>query len=951
MLIFLLHGLLLIGASLGSARALVRQAADRFLATAVIVWTNIVVTCLLLSGLRLLGDPHWFFRTSLALALATWLAVRRMNLAPEAPAPPITAGDRISRQLLLAFVVTLAPLAYLSIRIAGTYVPNNYDSLAYHLPRAMFYLGQNSLAHFVTGNDRQVYFPFNYNLLQLFGLIYSPPLQCLNFINLAAWVTAGVAIYRLCRLCALTANSALVATWVALTSTQVLAQATATTNDLPTAAALLCTLTFILRWRAAGQKRDALLAGLGAGLAAGSKLTVMFFGPPAGLIIAILAWQHWRRGGIHRLLRATGAWLVPAVLAFVLSAPFALINLAAKGVWVSKTYDYTLNRPFSLACAAQTAKAYLIQLFLEPLHRFTFDLTFTAQLNAWAKQTFFPRWNDAYAFSPLYLFPPDLNEDHVWFGFAGPLILVCALFCLVRGRRQAPPIVWMAGLGVGWLATYFTLNKWSLYNQRYMVLAILIMSPSVAACIDAGRAVPFFRRATRDLMVVLAFTSVWLCAIYLCQNTSRPYAPLWAGNPPPPALPSLPPLLARRMAEQPRVNIESSGTNERTFLLMAVGHHQRFTAFHRVDARSYNVFSEWGFVRKVAFTNIEQPSSFTVVKIPTKRTAGVEFLGTIGSGTDAQDYYGLVPHADQVTSGEGDRNALVEFFYKPREPRRYEPLLIRAVGLNAPDQARLLVGVEYEDHSTATLATFTAAGEVRTAVTKPFRRFTLRVEAQDGGRGLGAVDLPRLYRNLPANYEAPDDPSLLFVDELVVPHPEPHFLTEGLASPEGPYPQWDLPLIRWAKAPVTRIEIPATDQMARMEVTFSLRLGTRDAADIDVVFNGQLIKGYHVPGGAYWFTQTLSLIPQPGKNVLEFRNVSVSNEPDWEDYLNRNPDVKAYVVSLKVPPDQGAKEHWDSFGRHETRTLQMKRQTVSLGSSEPLYYQFRQLRLTAYRNP
>ena len=184
MALFLAHMVVLVWASYAAAHRLIRAEVERLLAAALLAWGNLVVTSLLLSGLHHLGEPAWFFRTSLALALVTWLLLRRI---PTESTPADVGESRLSPLLLAAFILTLLPLAYASIRIASTYVPNNYDSLAYHLPRAMYYLGQNSLAHFDTGNPRQIYFPFNYNLLQAFGLIYGPPLQALNFFNLAAW--------------------------------------------------------------------------------------------------------------------------------------------------------------------------------------------------------------------------------------------------------------------------------------------------------------------------------------------------------------------------------------------------------------------------------------------------------------------------------------------------------------------------------------------------------------------------------------------------------------------------------------------------------------------------------------------------------------------------------------------------------------------------------------------
>ena len=73
---------------------------------------------------------------------------------------------------------------------------------------------------------------------------------------------------------------------------------------------------------------------------------------------------------------------------------------------------------------------------------------------------------------------------------------------------------------------------------------------------------------------------------------------------------------------------------------------------------------------------------------------------------------------------------------------------------------------------------------------------------------------------------------------------------------------------------------------------------------------------------------------------------SISDEPDWLDYLERYPDVKNFVLSQKVPLEQGGREHWESFGRKETRTLDVKHEPVTVPDS--LYYVFRSLRVEGF---
>ena len=100
------------------------------------------------------------------LAVITALLSTRLPPEPETGAPAIGVNPWI----VAGFVAVMIPVAVAVATIAGIYPPNTPDAFTYHLPRAMYYLGQNSLAHFEAADLRQTHLPFNYDLLQLFGL-------------------------------------------------------------------------------------------------------------------------------------------------------------------------------------------------------------------------------------------------------------------------------------------------------------------------------------------------------------------------------------------------------------------------------------------------------------------------------------------------------------------------------------------------------------------------------------------------------------------------------------------------------------------------------------------------------------------------------------------------------------------------------------------------------------
>jgi len=949
MTLLIAHFVLLAWLSQAAAKRLAPDWIDRLLAAAMLFWGNLVVWSLFLSTIGKLGDPAWFFRGSLLLGLGTLGLVWRC--CPAGVAPAATAsGEKISRPLLAAVGGTLFLMLLANLRMAALYPPNNYDSLAYHLPRVMYYLGQNSLAHFETADIRQVYFPFNFNLLQLACFVYGPPMQAINFLNVASWVVTGFGLYRLSRLAGCSGNASLIATWLALTATGVLAQATATTLDLPTAAALVAALVFGLRWRESRRTRDALLAGLAAGLAGGAKLTVVFFGPTVVVLLAVFLYQHARRRAFRAYVDGVRAWLVPGVIAAFVAVPFILCNLAAKGRWMTDLLDFTRNKPFSFASVLQTTKAYLFQLFFEPLGRFSYDLGWMRTLNTWFSHHFFKNWNAAYAYSDFYVIPPDLNEDHVWFGFAGPFLLVCAVLCLWRDRKLQGPISWLALLGVGWFATYFAMNKWSLYTQRYFLVAIVLMGPCAGALWDEARPGARLRTLGKRLVFwAVAGTSLWFAIVYLTENRNRPFYLPFTQFTAPIILPDVPPTLRERLAGESRINVITDGTNERIFLLMNLGRNQRFTSSSQVDPEQYNVFSFWGFTRNNIYANIAHIASHTVVAVPTKKTAGVEFLGTVGRGVDAFDYVGLVPHANETPAGENNHNLVVLVRYAPTEPNRFLYCSLRVNGLNLHDEARVDIRAEMEDGSTVPIMSQRHSGEIKFGLHKPFKRLAIEVVDVTTGRKIGYGDLPYAVKPSDVDQQPPLSATALFRSELVSTTPARNLSVNGLADLEGPYAKWDLPLFRWAKQPIVRIEIPANPKLRRLRLSFGVRLQMRDEGGLRVLHNGKVVKDFALRERNAWHDEVVELTPADGENVIELRDNQDLRVPDWLAYLEQNPDVKAYVISQGQPLAKGGQEHYEMFGRKENRPLPMKEN--SAGPTTPpdsLYFIYRHLQVEGF---
>ena len=908
--LFLSHLLGLLWVSVGTARQLTARTADQLLAAALLAWGNIVATSLLLSVLHHLGEPWWFLGTSGLLAVLTSLLA--LKVRPEIL--PVPVGSNASPWLVGAFIFTLAPLALGSLGIACTYRPGHPDALAWQLPRAMYYLGQNSLAHFDASDPRQVYLPFNYNLLQLFGLIYDPPGQCLNLFNLIAWSVSGIATYRLCRLCAFGANASLITSWLVLTATPVLAQATSTTGELPAGTALLCALVFALRWKQTNAARDALLTGLGVGLAAGSSLGVVAIGALAALVSL---GRTWRLGNFARNAASARMWIVPALLAFMVGAPFALINLPAKERWPATEFQFAANNlPERMAQVIGTG------------------------------------------FLPLPSQPPALhilNEDVVGFGFTGLVFLLGAVFCAARYRQPIGAARWFAGLGLGWIILNFLLPRWWSAGLRDFVPALMVLSPCAAALVEAGlEGLRPWRLVGFLICLVVALAAGWSAGVYLLRNSSRPLLPVLNAAFAPPALPALPLLVEHHLSHQPRINVDTDAHDERIFPLMTVGHNQRFTSWERIVPESYNILSRSSLSRNAAFLNLTSLPSYRLLPLPTKRTAGVEFLATIGGDAAARDYFGVEPHAGNTPSISTNRTVLITFSRLSRPSVSQERIKVNVAGLNPQDNTRLTVEAESFNREipNSRLAIFTADGESVVSLAKPFLRLTLKAADATSGEDIGTASIPYLAPDAelkPLDPEAPTNAGSFFVTDVVLARSPSAISVEGLLPVEGPFPQWDLPALRWQRGPVARLKIPPTNHFSRLRLSFSVRLHVRKQAALDVFFNGVPVRHCRIDEPTIWRDETLELTPQPGENVVEFRDAPLNSEPDWMDYLERYPDVMKHLVSHGLPLAAGAQEHFETHGRAEGRTVR------TLGKPEPApdgyYFMYRNIRLEGFRGP
>lgn len=401
---------------------------------------------------------------------ADWAALTALGAPRYDHAPPLP-GERVVRIALLAILAGLLVLAALA-------EPVVYDALTYRLPRIGAWL-QDQRIHLLAATDPRLnYMPVAPDLVMVWLMT---PTAAGYQGSILAQAIGGVltlgATVGLARQTGLNRRAAWLAGALLLGMANVVVQFTSAHTDLFTTGIWAGA---IYLWLCQLQRGEgSLLGGVGAGLALGSKGTIIYFAPGALLWVVWLAWKHplpvrrWLLTVLAALV--SGAFFTGPVFVRNLEAygglfgPKEYVQMHHQGAasasdWVRKI---GLNLGASLTQLAEpNSQPLVLREAVRPL-----DLALAES---------FPE-KDEFMFESAsrrgtlveLARRADPDADAVSFGLiAAGLFLAGTIFALARRREKAAPLilVWSAGVVV-FLVFFHVMQQWHPYGFRYFVLA------------------------------------------------------------------------------------------------------------------------------------------------------------------------------------------------------------------------------------------------------------------------------------------------------------------------------------------------------------------------------------------------------------------------------------------------------------------------------------------------
>jgi hypothetical protein len=502
-----LAGLLPLAFMLGLSLFRFAQGADRARAIvdAFLVWTIVSYGATELLGL--FGQIAFLPFLVLWLVADGWILVRLWKARDR-------AGEYWQRGNGLPFWIVMG-VAAVTLFIAVTAVPNNFDSQTYHLPRIEHWIQNGSLTFYPTRNSRQNGLGPLAEALLLQTRVLSGSDFFYQLVQWSSMACSIAAVFRITRQLGGSETQCWIAAVFVATLPIGILESTTTQNDYVVAALLACFVTLGIETVARPRASLGLVsaAAAAAGLSGAAKPTGYLLGAGFALWFAISLSKRV----------VLGVWIlrvavVLAVLTLVM-APSVARYVAGYG----DQHEISINASFGvrqtlynlIRSAKLNFNTGLPKVDALTNHAVE-EVTSSLGLTAYRHDTSFP--------GPESWTPPVgrqiLHEDFGPNLFHGILVLI-ALISTVVGwpTREVPLRLYYWGAWLIGIVIFASVIRWDPWQTRYQLPAFVLVAPAVARAWPEGWAES---RKTVGLFLIMGLTA--LPALLL--NFSRPLMPL-----------------------------------------------------------------------------------------------------------------------------------------------------------------------------------------------------------------------------------------------------------------------------------------------------------------------------------------------------------------------------------------------------------------------------------------
>lgn len=430
-----------------------------------------------------------------------------------------------TNKLLLVLILILLVVASLS---AAFTVPNNWDSMTYHLPRMEHWFQNHSLWFYNTNNDRQLYMQGVNSLLYLILKSIGIGEVFYNFIQLISLFAIVLIIWSCLHRFKVNSQFSLSLILILVSVPNLVTESPTTQTDILAALTVLLNFVFLIEIiLKSNYQMMHFFYGLSFAVATFTKGTVFPYLLVSGLVYAFLVVLRDKK-----IFEAERIVVLPATL--LLNAFLWLQSIAKYGniSGPQTTMNYFVQSPVSSGASPRDVAAAFIHFFTynfqtffysvnDLIYRVAFKLASVINVDLLNESNSWPDW-DPITHKITYIFSPSfgVNEDsatspHFNFIFTASLLLF--LFFM---RKREWPNAQIALAPTLYFVTVIVFLRWNPYLGRYFIPAAVLAVLAIGILFKPGK-------KTITVVALFSTMSFIYATPFALMSQNRPF---WGEN-------------------------------------------------------------------------------------------------------------------------------------------------------------------------------------------------------------------------------------------------------------------------------------------------------------------------------------------------------------------------------------------------------------------------------------
>lgn len=449
---------------------------------------------------------------------------------------PAAIRIRLSGKSLIQFIRQNPLLSVFGILVAIAYginaylvhqvPPNNNDSLYVHMARVGHWLLNGSFEYYNTYYLFQHYYPYNAQGMILWSVLFTGSDTFAGYLQFFAAILGACLVYGFARLLERTTVQSLFASLLWMAVPQVFFESTTTQVDLIVTVFVMGCIYLLFFGYTYAENNTLVLAGIGLGLALGTKQTAFFALPAIGLVIFVML---CRGKTYFHLFKSISLSIIVSTL--LLGSLAYIRNLQWYGNFQGPRESVEFLRiqqgtGMARAFAINTSR--LAYQFLDTTALPPILEGYIFRGKARLAKSFFDSigmpldtaeaWYPDRVLKFDYLTRPTLQEDSCWFGLIYAIGLpILLLFALIRGIRERSLILVILPVTflTFHLAEFLVRPGWDFYLGRNYLIPVTVAAPLFGFLYRPGLR---FRLLTSIMLILAGYMLVTM----VLHNESKP---------------------------------------------------------------------------------------------------------------------------------------------------------------------------------------------------------------------------------------------------------------------------------------------------------------------------------------------------------------------------------------------------------------------------------------------